>query len=140
MTVIQSQLGNDTTASILRDTEWAKPYMERMESIPGIQAYMKRPSCMKHFLHSPHAKWRGRITKILRMCSIKRIGSVSTFGTAFPTSSRKEPEGFSTINAVFCKTFGQLVPPGLHNDAFIQVLQFLFGQFRPRFRIFFPLV
>ncbi|KAL7577342.1 hypothetical protein ACA910_002077 [Epithemia clementina (nom. ined.)] len=58
--VVQSQLGNEATATILGDHgEWVRPYMERMEAIPAIQAYMACESYMKGSLNNPHAKWRG---------------------------------------------------------------------------------
>lgn len=60
MTIIQDQLGNETTASILKaDAEWVEPFMTRIESIPVVASYMASSSYQRHFLHSPHAKWRG---------------------------------------------------------------------------------
>ena len=60
MTVIQDQLGNKTTARIIgENADWVEPYMKRLEAIPAIENYMKSTSYMKHYLHSPHAKWRG---------------------------------------------------------------------------------
>lgn len=60
MTVVQDQLGNEITATILeKDAEWVNAYMKRMESIKQVSAYLSSPSYMKHFMHSPHAAWRG---------------------------------------------------------------------------------
>lgn len=60
LAVIQAQLGNEMTKSIIdADAEWIKTYMERVEAIPAIKTYMASPSYMKGFLNNPSAKWRG---------------------------------------------------------------------------------
>ena len=60
LTVIQEQLGDEMTKSIIGDdAEWIKTYMERVEAIPAVKTYMSSASYMKGFLNNPSAKWRG---------------------------------------------------------------------------------
>ena len=60
MKMIHEQLGDESTGSILRGNKnWVASYMQRMESIPSVKQYMESSSYMRHYLHSPHAKWRG---------------------------------------------------------------------------------
>ena len=60
LTVIQEQLGDEMTKSIIgQDAEWIKAYMERVEAVPTIKDYMSSPSYMKGVLNNPSAKWRG---------------------------------------------------------------------------------
>uniref|UniRef100_A0A7S3L7P0 glutathione transferase n=1 Tax=Amphora coffeiformis TaxID=265554 RepID=A0A7S3L7P0_9STRA len=60
LTVIQDQLGDEMTKSIIgEDAEWIKTYMGLIEGIPSIKAYSASPSYMKGPLNNPSAKWRG---------------------------------------------------------------------------------
>lgn len=60
MKVIQEQLGNEMTKSILEeDAPWCKPYMESIEAIPAVKAYMASDSYQKGPLNNPVAKWLG---------------------------------------------------------------------------------
>lgn len=56
--VIQAQLGDDSTKSILQPP-WIIEYMERIEAIPTIKAFMASPSYMKGPMNNPSALWRG---------------------------------------------------------------------------------
>jgi hypothetical protein len=60
MGVIQEQLGDASTASILgADAAWVKPYMASLEAIPAMKTYMESASYMKEHLNYPTAKWQG---------------------------------------------------------------------------------
>lgn len=60
MTVIQSQLGDDTTKNIVGDdAPWIKTFMDRIEAIPALKTYMSSSSYMKGPLNNPDALWRG---------------------------------------------------------------------------------
>jgi hypothetical protein len=60
VSVMQEQLGDDTTATILgADAAWVKPYMESLENVPTMKTYMASSSYMKEHLNYPVAKWQG---------------------------------------------------------------------------------
>lgn len=60
MQVIQDQLGDEMTKTILtQDNEWCKPYMERIEAVPAIKAYLASEFYQKHPMNNGSAKWRG---------------------------------------------------------------------------------
>jgi glutathione S-transferase len=54
--VIQTDLGDDTTAGIL--TKELRSFMARMEELPNIKEYMESPEYMKRPLNNPHAKFK----------------------------------------------------------------------------------
>ena len=58
LSVMQAQLGDDSTKSILEAT-WIKEYMARIEAIPSIKAFMASPLYMKGPMNNPSALWRG---------------------------------------------------------------------------------
>lgn len=60
LTVIQDQLGDETTKTILgADNPWEKEYMGRIEAIPSIKAFMASSQYMKGPMNNPVAKWHG---------------------------------------------------------------------------------
>mmetsp|Transcript_232 Transcript_232/g.303 ORF Transcript_232/g.303 Transcript_232/m.303 type:complete len:243 (-) Transcript_232:708-1436(-) len=58
LSIIQEQLGNDETASIL-GKYWVSQYKKRVETWPGVEEYMASPEYMKSPMNNPSAKWRG---------------------------------------------------------------------------------
>ena len=59
LSVMQKQLGDDSTKAILEAPSWIKEYMARIEAIPSIKAFMESPSYMKGPMNNPSALWRG---------------------------------------------------------------------------------
>ena len=54
--VIQSELGNDSTANILQGSLLS--FMTRIEELPRIKEYMTSAQCLRRPLNNPHAKFR----------------------------------------------------------------------------------